>query len=56
MTAPLSPSAQPMATGPTDDELNELFNAHCYTDDFGTHLMDAACFRECIRAAIAAAQ
>jgi len=37
----------------TDEELDGLFDAHCYTDDFGTHLMDAACFRDGARAALA---
>jgi len=45
--------AQPEPQGPTDEELDGLFDAHCYTDDFGTHLMDAACFRDGARALLA---
>ena len=45
--------AQPEPVALTDEELDGLFDAHCYTDDFGTHLMDAACFRDGARAALA---
>jgi hypothetical protein len=44
---------QPEPVAPTNDELDGLFDAHCYTDDFGTHLMDAACFRDGARALLA---
>jgi hypothetical protein len=44
--------AQPEPVALTDEELDGLFDAHCYTDDFGTHLMDAACFRDGARAAL----
>jgi hypothetical protein len=52
-TALLAALAQPEPQVPTDEELDGLFDAHCYTDDFGTHLMDAACFRDGARAALA---
>jgi hypothetical protein len=42
--------AQLEPVAPTDEELDGLFDAHCCTDDFGTHLMDAACFRDGVRA------
>jgi hypothetical protein len=45
--------AQPEPVALTDEELDGLFDAHCYTDDFGTHLMDAACFRDGARALLA---
>jgi hypothetical protein len=46
--------AQPEQAGDlSDDELEDVFNANCYTDDYGTYLMDAETFADGARAAIA---
>jgi len=45
--------AQPEPQGPSDQELDDQFFEHCYTDDFGTELMDPQQFREGARAVLA---
>lgn len=37
----------------TYEELKGVFHSNCYTDDYGTHLMDADAFTDGARAAIA---
>jgi hypothetical protein len=45
--------AQPEPQGPTDEELDDQFFEHCYTDDFGNELMERQQFRKGVRAALA---
>ena len=45
--------AQPEPQGPTDEELDDQFFEHCYTDDFGNELMELQQFRKGARAALA---
>ena len=45
--------AQPEPQGPTDEELDDQFFEHCYTDDFGNELMKLQQFRKGARAVLA---
>ena len=45
--------AQPEPQGPTDEEIDDQFFAHCYTDDFGNELMEIQQFRKGARAFLA---
>ncbi len=45
--------AQPGPVGPTDEEIDDQFFAHCYTDDFGNELMEIQQFRKSARAVLA---
>jgi hypothetical protein len=44
--------AQPEPQGPTDEELDDQFFEHCYTDDFGNELMELQQFRKGARAVL----
>lgn len=41
------------AVGPSDEELDGLFSSHCYTNDYGSELMDLELFRDGARAVLA---
>jgi hypothetical protein len=45
--------AQPEPQGATDEELDDQFFEHCYTDDFGNELMELQQFRKGARAVLA---
>jgi hypothetical protein len=45
--------AQPEPQGPTDEEIDDQFFAHCYTDDFGNELMEIQQFRKGARTILA---
>ena len=49
ITHPEPPAEREVA----DEELENVFEANCYTDDYGTYLMDAETFVDGARAAIA---
>jgi hypothetical protein len=44
--------AQPEPQGPSDEELDDQFFEHCYTDDFGNELMEPQQFRKGARAVL----
>jgi hypothetical protein len=45
--------AQPEPQGPSDEELDDQFFEHCYTDDFGNELMERQQFRKGARVVLA---
>jgi hypothetical protein len=45
--------AQPEPQGATDEEIDDQFFAHRYTDDFGNELMEIQQFRKSARAVLA---
>jgi hypothetical protein len=45
--------SQPEPEGVTDEELDDQFFEHCYTDDFGNELMERQQFRKGARAVLA---
>ncbi len=47
------PAVKPEPQGPTDEEIDDQFFAHCYTDDFGNELMEIQQFRKGARTILA---